>query len=59
MAEHPNALLHRKVHEAADKGDMGTLAAMIAEDVVWHSTGRNPVSGDFHGRDAVFAQFFG
>ena len=57
MAEHPNAALHRKGHEAFSKGDMATLAELIAEDTVWHTAGRSPVSGDSRGRDAVF-EFF-
>ena len=59
MTEHPNAALHQKAHNAAHTGDMNTLTEMTAENVVWHSPGRSPISGDFHGRDAVMSQFFG
>ena len=57
MAEHPNAALHRKGHEAFSKGDMATLAELIAKDTLWHTAGRSPVAGDRRGRDAVF-EFF-
>ena len=30
---------------------------MFAEDVVWHTPGRNPLSGDCEGRDATLASF--
>jgi len=59
MSEHPNAALHRKSHEAFSRGDKDTLGEMIAEDAVWHSPGKSPVSGEFRGREAVFGEFFG
>ncbi len=59
MAEHPNAELIRRAHEAFSKGDMDTLTAMIAEDTVWHFPGKSLISGDFQGRQAVFEGFFG
>ena len=55
MAEHPNAALHRKGHEAFSKGDMATLTELIAENTLWHTAGRSPIAGDCQGRDAVFA----
>ena len=54
MAEHPNAALHRKGHEAFSKGDMATLTELIAEDTLWHTAGKSPISGDHRGRDSVF-----
>ncbi len=59
MAEHPSAALHRRAHEAAARNDLETLSSMIAEDAIWHSPGKSPVSGDFRGRDAIFEGFFG
>ena len=58
MSEHPNAALHRKGHEAFSRGDIEVLAEMIAEDTVWHCPGKGLISGDFHGREAVFGEFF-
>ena len=57
MAEHANVALHRAGHEAFGRGDMAALTELIAEDTVWHWSGRNPVAGDKKGRDAVFAAF--
>jgi hypothetical protein len=33
---------------------MDALAEVFAEDVVWHTPGHNPLSGDYEGRDATF-----
>ena len=57
MAEHPNAALLRRGYEAFGKGDMATLTELIDENVVWHASGRNPLAGEYRGRDAVFAWF--
>ncbi len=57
MAEHPNLELFRGIHAAFDAGDMETLATFFADDTIWHTPGNNPLSGDFHGRDAVFESF--
>lgn len=59
MEENATVALHKKAHSAAQTGDMETLTEMIAEDVIWHSHGKGPFSGDFQGRDAVLTQFFG
>lgn len=58
MSDNPNAALHRKAHEAFANGDMDKLGEMIAEDTVWHSPGKSLISGEFHGREAVFGEFF-
>ncbi len=57
MAEHANVVRHREGHEAFSSGDMAALAEIVAENTVWHWSGRNPVAGDKEGRDAVFAAF--
>jgi len=57
MAEHPNVEVTRKALEAFMKGDVQTLASMIAEDAVWHIPGKNRFSGGFRGRDAIMARF--
>jgi ketosteroid isomerase-like protein len=54
---HPNADLVRKGFEAFDAGDMATLDAIMADDVVWHASGAGIVSGDFVGKQAVFGNF--
>ena len=58
MSEHPNAALHRKVHEVFSKGDMDSVTKMITDDAVFHSPGKSLISGEFRSRDAVFSQFF-
>ena len=61
MTEHPNIALVRRGYAAFGSGDMDTLRALIAEDVVWHSGGHNPLSGDYQGLGAtlgLFARFF-
>lgn len=57
MAEHPNVQLLRKGYEAFSKGDMDTIDQLFADDIVWHEGGRNPLSGDYKGKDQVFALF--
>lgn len=34
-------------------GDMEALAAVLADDAVWHQPGANPLSGDHVGPDAI------
>jgi ketosteroid isomerase-like protein len=57
MAEHPNTELVRKGYDAFAKGDMEVLQELFADDIVWHEGGRNPLSGDYRGRDTVFGLF--
>lgn len=54
---HPNADLVRKGFEAFDTGDMATLDAIMADDVVWHAAGTGVIAGDFVGKQAVFGNF--
>ena len=58
MTEHPNIELTRRGYEAFAKADLAALSELIADDVTWHALGVGPLSGDYHGRDEVFA-FFG
>ena len=54
---HPNADLVRRGFEAFSAGDMATLDAIMADDVVWHSPGAGVIAGDFVGKPAVFGSF--
>jgi ketosteroid isomerase-like protein len=54
---HPNEELIRKGYEAFGSGDMATLDELFADDIVWHAPGRNQLSGDYRGKQEVFAQF--
>src|SRR3954451_14606038 len=58
MAEHANVELLRNGYAAYGSGDMDTITALFADDIVWHIAGRSQVSGDYKGRDQVFG-FFG
>ena len=57
MAEHPNVEVVRRGYAAFGAADMETLTELIAEDAVWHLGGNNRLSGDYHGRDAIFSLF--
>jgi len=52
---HPNEELLRQGFQAFSKGDMETLAALLADDVVFHFPGRGPLAGDHRGKDQVLA----
>jgi ketosteroid isomerase-like protein len=55
---HPNEDLVRRGYEAFAAGDVGTLNELFADDIVWHTPGRSPISGDQRGKQAVL-EFFG
>jgi ketosteroid isomerase-like protein len=57
MTEHPNVELTRRGYAAFAAGDLATMTELIADDVTWHVTGTGPLSGTYHGRDAVFGLF--
>lgn len=52
-----NAAIIRRAYELFNSGNLTELAAIFAEDVVWHGAGRGRFSGDSRGRDATFAYF--
>jgi uncharacterized protein len=54
---HPNEELIRQGYEAFLSGNMDALSDLFADDIVWHSPGRNQLSGDFRGKEEVFATF--
>jgi ketosteroid isomerase-like protein len=57
MIEHPHLDVFGRIYDAFTDGDLDSLAAMFDEEVVWHTPGRNPLAGDYEGRDAVLASF--
>ena len=57
MAEHPNVARIRDMYAAFAKGDLAALNDVFAEDLLWHEGGRNQISGDYRGREAVFGLF--
>ena len=54
MAEHVNVDRIRNGYVAFTKGDVAALDKYFADDILWHVSGRNKLSGDFRGRDAVY-----
>jgi ketosteroid isomerase-like protein len=54
MAEHPNAERARRGYEAFASGDMDTVSEQMSDDIVWHVGGKNSISGDYKGKEAVF-----
>lgn len=58
MSDHPNLEAARTGYAAFAAGDMETVGPLLADDVVWHVGGDNPLSGDYTGREAVLG-FFG
>ena len=56
MAEHPNALLVRRLFDAFHARDLAAIVAAVPEDLVWHFPGRRGrLAGTHRGRDAVLA----
>jgi len=41
MAEHPNAVIARRLNDAFASRDIEALEALIADDAVWHEIGRS------------------
>jgi len=54
MADHPNAELVRQGLGAFAKGDMAAVGGLFADDIVFHVPGKNPISGEYKGKDEVF-----
>src|SRR6266496_3675082 len=55
---HPNEQRLRDGFEAFSKGDLDTLRnEYLAPDIVWHSPGRNQLSGNYEGIDQVMGLF--
>jgi uncharacterized protein len=53
--EHPNATAYRRTADAFRSGDEDQLAALIADDVVWHVPGLHSMAGEIRGRHALVA----
>jgi ketosteroid isomerase-like protein len=51
MPELPNVEIVRRGYAAFNNGDTSALAALIAENVVWHVPGRSLIAGDWPGND--------
>src|SRR4029078_10958859 len=51
-----NAAIVRQGYAALNRGDLTTVAALLGDNVSWHTPGRSPLAGDVVGRDAVFSR---
>ncbi len=45
--------LARAAWQAVSEANLAAIPRLVADDVVWHASGRGPRSGDHKGRDAV------
>ena len=52
---HPNADLLAAQVDALARGDLATAMSFYTDDCVFHYPGRNPLSGDYRGKDQVHA----
>jgi ketosteroid isomerase-like protein len=53
-----NAALIRRGYDAFAHGNIATVLAILAEDILWHVPGRGPLSRDYRGHAEVLG-FFG
>ena len=54
---HPNEEIVRRAFDAFAKGDVDILRESMDQDAVWHVAGRNQLSGDHRGVDAILGFF--
>jgi ketosteroid isomerase-like protein len=57
MTDHPHIAVFHRVMAAFAAGDMDALTELFHPDVVWHIGGRNPLAGEYRGREETFAVF--
>ena len=57
MVDHPQVTRRREYLEAFNRGDLAAARDFFDDDVVWHVAGNHPLSGDYRGKDALFAYF--
>jgi ketosteroid isomerase-like protein len=57
MAAHPNVETMRRGYTAFLAGDMETVSALLDDGITWHIGGNSPLTGDFVGKQDVFAHF--
>jgi uncharacterized protein len=54
---HPNEDIVREYLRAFNEGDLDRVSELLADDVVIHFPGRNPMSGEKRGKDEVMSFF--
>jgi ketosteroid isomerase-like protein len=57
LTQNKNAEAVRRGYQAFNAADIATLTELFDEKATWHSPGKNPLAGDFKGRDAILAHF--
>jgi ketosteroid isomerase-like protein len=57
MTQNKHAEIVRRGYQAFNAADMKTLTELFDEKATWHTPGKNPMSGDYKGRDAILAHF--
>jgi uncharacterized protein len=56
--EHPNVAMARAAYSAFAQGDLEKVAAVWANDIIWHVNGNSPLAGEYKGQEEIFG-FFG
>lgn len=51
--EHPNAEVAQRLWLAVAEGNREIVESLLDENVVWKGIGRNPMSGEYRGREGV------
>lgn len=57
MAEHPNALVVRRLIAALSEQNRAEIEALIDDNCVWRVPGANVLSGVYEGRPAILSLF--
>lgn len=52
-ADHPNAVLARRLYETLAAGDLSGYLELLADDAVFHIGGESIVAGEHHGKDTI------
>jgi uncharacterized protein len=53
--EHPNVVVYGRTADAFRARDFDAIRSLVAENVVWHVPGRNPMAGEIRGLDELVA----
>jgi uncharacterized protein len=57
VADHPNAELFRRGYTAFQNGDLDTVRALFAPDIVWNVPGKSHLAGSYRGVDDTIGLF--
>lgn len=59
MSDGTQGDLARAAWQAVSESDVDSLRRLVADDVVWHASGRGPRSGSYRGREAILEYLAG